>query len=89
MAKHVTTKADLEKQAEKVEEALRELKRAETAADQATAKGRRRALKAVDDAIKKAEEEVGVYRWLEAFYRFRGGERRRARGRATKGRHKR
>lgn len=88
MAKHVTTKADLDKQAEKVEEALRELKRAEAAADRATTKGRRRALKAVDDAIKKAEEEAGVYQWLKAFYLFRKNERRRARGRTTKGRHK-
>lgn len=84
----MTTKADLEKQAEKVEEALRELKRAETAADQATAKGRRRALKVVDDAIKKAEEEVGVYQWLKAFYLFRKNKRRRSLGRTTKGRHK-
>ena len=88
MAKHVTTKADLDKQAEKVEEALRELKRAEQAADQATVKGRKQALKAVDKAIKKAEEEVGVYQWLEAFYLFRKNGRRRAHGRATKGRHK-
>ncbi len=87
MAKHVT-KADLREQAEAVEEALRVLGRAEAAVDRATASGRARALRALDRAIKKAEEEVRVYEWLEVFYRFRAGERKRARGRTTKGRHK-
>ena len=88
MAKHAT-KADLDDQAENVERALRALARAEAAVDRAPARERNRALEALDKAIKRAESEVNVYRFIEMFYKIRQRERRRVGRRATKGRHKR
>lgn len=87
MANHVT-KADLREQEETAKKALRELKRAEAAADQATANGRARAKKALDKAIKNAEEQANVLTLMRMFCHFRESERRRAPKRATKGRHK-
>jgi vacuolar-type H+-ATPase subunit H len=87
MANYVT-KADLREQEETVEKALREVKRAEAAVDQATAKGRARAKRALDKARKKAEEAANVLTLMRMFDHFRQSERRRAPKRATKGRHK-
>lgn len=100
MAKRVT-EADLHEQARKIEAALRELKRAGAAADEATGRDRNQAMRVLDDAIAKVESEVCVYEYLAGVrvyawqkavraYKYRKAiyNKRRRTGRVTKGRHK-